>query len=210
MSEAAGAESAAPAPEGALRGSLPWRDTAARFGRVSRGLHGLTALCLVGTVLLAWTWGLPGRGPLQNAMVEWHRTTGLAILALTLGRIAWRAGNLRPRWPLPGWMLVLSRLVQGLIVMLLVLVPLAGWAYSNAGGLTVSVADWPLPALLPRDQYLAELTVTAHEWAANLLLALVALHVAAAIRHRARTGDPIGTAMLERAGSGPPEERGTG
>jgi cytochrome b561 len=178
-----------------VRGTSGWRDSGRAYGRVSRWLHWASAGLLVVSFALAWSWGLPGRGPLQTSMVNWHRSVGLSILALTLVRIAWRITGRRPDWGLPLWTKILSRSVQALVVLLLVAVPVLGWAYSNAGGLNVTFAGWPLPPLLPRDQYLAELSVTVHEWSANALLALVALHVAGAIRHMVRPGDPLGSAM---------------
>jgi cytochrome b561 len=197
------------APEGPpsgepVRRSAAWRDSPSAYGRVSLLLHWASAGLLVVSFALAWSWGLPGRGPLQTSMVNWHRTVGLTILALTLARVAWRLSGRRPGWTLPAWVRILSRSVQAVLVLLLVAVPVLGWAYSNAGGLGVTFAGWPLPPLLPRDQYLAELTVAAHEWSANALLALVGLHVAGAIRHMVRPGDPLGGAMGVRSRSEPP------
>jgi cytochrome b561 len=181
------------------RRSAAWRDSRNAYGRVSLWLHWISAGLLVVSFALAWSWGLPGRGPLQTSMVNWHRTVGLWIMALTLMRIAWRLSGRRPHWTLPVWAKILSRSVQALVVLLLLAVPVSGWAYSNAGGLEVFFAGWPLPALLPRDQYLAELSVTAHEWSANALLALVAFHIVGAVRHMVRPGDPLGSAMGVRS-----------
>ncbi|MFO1150504.1 MAG: cytochrome b/b6 domain-containing protein [Alsobacter sp.] len=194
-----------PPPEGPVLKSLVWRDSQAGYGRVSRILHWVSAGLLLASFALAWSWDLPGRGPLQASMVNWHRTVGLTILALTLARVAWRMSGRRPVWPLPAWARILSRSVQILVVSLLLAAPLLGWAYSNAGGLDVTVAGWPLPALLPRDQYLAELSVAAHEWSANVLLVLVALHAAGAIRHMMRPGDPLGRAMGSPFRTGRPD-----
>ena len=164
--------------------AVPLRDTASTFGRVSRAIHGLTALLLLGSYLLAWTWTVPGRGPLQNAMVDWHRTSGLVILLLTLLRLMWRAGSVRKQpLQLPAWNRWLAHSVQFLSYVLLVFIPVLGWAYTNAGGYGVSLFSIPLPSLVPRDKYLSGITVTVHEYLAFALLALVALHVAGALRH---------------------------
>ncbi len=175
---------------------LPWRDTARTYGRVSRGLHWTSVVLLALSFGLAWSWDLPGRGPLQNGMVDWHRSIGLSIGLITLARVAWRVSGRRPRWALPMWTRVLSTFVQGLLLLLLLVVPLVGWAYTNAGGLAVTFAGFRLPTLVPRDQYLAEITVTVHEWAADLLLVLVAVHVAGAVSHLVRPGDPMRGAMF--------------
>jgi cytochrome b561 len=175
---------AAPSRE---RVEFVWRDGASAYGRFSRLLHGGTAALLVVSFGLAWTWGIPGRGPAQTAMIDLHRRSGLLILLITLVRIGWRMKSRPARVDdLARWMRVLARATQATMLGLLVVIPLVGWAYTNAGGLDVTMLGFALPRIAPKDGYLADVAVDVHETLAMLLIALVALHVAGAAWHRFR------------------------
>jgi cytochrome b561 len=64
------------------------------------------------------------------------------------------------------------------------LVPLAGWAYSSAAGFPVVwFGVLPLPDFVSPDKALAEVMKQRHEILAWTLAALVAMHIAAAIKH---------------------------
>eukprot|EP01031_Cornospumella_fuschlensis_P052308 gene52308-63941_t len=59
-----------------------------------------------------------------------------------------------------------------------------GWAYSSAAGFPIVwFGVLPLPDLLPADKALAEAIKPVHGWLAWTLMVLVALHVAAALKH---------------------------
>uniref|UniRef100_UPI00196A8DD5 cytochrome b n=1 Tax=Caldimonas tepidiphila TaxID=2315841 RepID=UPI00196A8DD5 len=64
-------------------------------------------------------------------------------------------------------------------------VPLAGWAYSSAAGFpVVFLGVLPLPDLVAADRALAEAIKPWHGRLAWTMAALVALHVAAALKHQ--------------------------
>jgi cytochrome b561 len=169
------------------RAATVWRDGASAYGKCSRLLHGGTAALLLISFGLAWTWDIPGRGPTQSAMIDLHRRAGLLILLITFVRIGWRMTN-RPATvdDLARWMRILARATQAAMLGLLVVIPLVGWAYTNAGGFDVTMEGFALPKIAPKDSYLAEMAVDIHENLAILLIALVALHVAGAAWHRFR------------------------
>jgi cytochrome b561 len=54
----------------------------------------------------------------------------------------------------------------------------------------------PLPAVLGSDEPLAETLVSVHEWGSRVLLVLVLLHVAAALRHHFVLKDDVLRRML--------------
>lgn len=167
-----------------------WRDGPDHYGRASRLLHWTTVLLIILSFTLAWTWFLPGRGPLQNEMVDVHRMIGITVLLLSLVRIVRRLwGRPHTLGDNPLWIRILARLTQFALMALLVLIPLCGWAYTNAGGFEVHIFAITLPHLVPRDHYLEELTVELHETLATVLLVLVGLHSLGAVRHwlKART-----------------------
>jgi len=78
----------------------------------------------------------------------------------------------------------------------LVALPLIGWALSNAEGKPVHLFGLVLPALAADDEDLADRLLLWHQDVAWLLLALVTLHVAAALWHHFVFRDGVLRGML--------------
>ena len=148
-------------------------------------LHWLTVLLVAAAFTLVW-YGDGGNKELHHQLVGWHKTTGITILVLTLLRLLVRWCSELPA-PVRTHALqaLAARLVQVGIYLLLLAIPLLGWAMSSAGGHPVSwfgVVD--LPSLLAVDKPLSKLLHGLHEKAGLLLLLLVGVHALAAIWHQ--------------------------
>src|SRR3546814_19152349 len=63
-----------------------------------------------------------------------HKAGGITVLALTLGRIAWRLGHTTPPLPgeLAGWERTIARGIRWVFYELLLIMPLTGWAMVSA------------------------------------------------------------------------------
>ena len=154
-----------------------------RFGITTRAIHWLTVVLLLGSFALVWAvdWLPPESSRAQ--LVGLHRTVGLIVLSLTLLRLLWSLTSRRPpriaahRWP---WA---AGLVQALLLASMLAVPLLGWTYTNARGHAVLLFGQHLPSLIFKDQYFSRVAIGTHEFLAYALLALIGLHVAAALWH---------------------------
>lgn len=157
-----------------------------RYSTVSLVLHWFIAALVVTQVGLIWAHEATD-GPMSREFVQIHKSVGLGILVLTLGRIGWRVAN--PAIPLPEemarWQKLLARATHILFYALLIGMPLAGWAASSAAGreiLWFGLFEWPaLPIGGGRDT--ARSLMDLHELAAKGLYVLIALHVAGALKH---------------------------
>ncbi|WP_020178822.1 cytochrome b/b6 domain-containing protein [Methylopila sp. M107] len=71
-----------------------FRDTPARYGRVTRALHALTAALVLWQFAIVASYKIFGETPWLNAIARFgpHVYVGLAIGALALARIAWAFG----------------------------------------------------------------------------------------------------------------------
>lgn len=152
----------------------------------AKALHWVTAVAVFGLLALGlWMTGLPISLTKLQAYA-WHKWIGLAVLLLTLARIAWRWHSPPP--PLPdtvtAWERRLAPLSHGALLVLLLAQPISGWLMSSAGGVDIF---WfglvPLPNLVPRDPDLFEALRMTHHWLAWTLMAVLALHLAAVVRH---------------------------
>lgn len=141
---------------------------------------------------------LEGRA-LRSLLLDWHKSSGILLLLLTLLRLplALALRHRAPRHDLPPLERLAALAVRLALYGALLAVPLLGWARTNAAGHTVALCGLlPLPAIAPDDPDLADQLGEWHETAAWLFLALIAVHVLAALRHHVLVRDGVLTAML--------------
>jgi cytochrome b561 len=163
----------------------------ARYTPTAIALHWLLALGLLVSFGVGWTMsGLPF-SPRQLKLYNWHKWAGIALLALSAARLAWRLTHRPPALPtriqaaMPDWQRRAYRASHGLMYLLFFAVPLAGWTYSSMAGFPIVwFGVLPLPDFVAVDKEFAKLIKPVHAVLAYTLLALVALHVAAALKHQ--------------------------
>lgn len=157
-----------------------------RYTKVASALHWLIGgAVLVNIALAMLTEGLPRET--RGALMGIHKALGIAILGLTLLRILWRLGHKPP--PLPptvaGWERVLSKATHFLFYVLLLALPLSGWAMSSAADRPIDFFGlFMLPSIGAPDKALAEAMHERHEVMGLMMLALALLHIAAALKHQ--------------------------
>ena len=182
---------------------------AERYTAVAQAFHWLLALGLIAIVIMGL---VMAHAPLAPAtkfkLFQLHKSVGITILVLAVLRLGWRLTHRPP--PLPAGMPALEKAgAHGAHVVLYALMiglPLIGWAL-------VSISPFNLPTVLyglvpwPHLGFLSGLpraTKTAwepvfaftHAYGAYLLIAVVSVHVLAALRHHFLLGDDILRRML--------------
>ncbi|MDP1961297.1 MAG: cytochrome b [Reyranella sp.] len=172
--------------------------TQARYSTVAIILHWAIAALLIWNVGLAWyaneLEGAAKIGPLQL-----HKPIGITILLLTLVRIGWRFAKAPPPLSahLKTWEKHLAKVVHVLFYVVLLALPLTGWAMVSASKLiTVFPIDmfglfhWPaisalsnLPTTELKETH--ELFEDAHHLLAKVIIyGLIPLHVLGALKHQ--------------------------
>ena len=152
----------------------------------SKVLHWLIALLVL--LMLCFSFFLSNLSEAnqpQGYMI--HKSIGLTVLGLMVLRMLWIHYRGRPNLPptVPRWEKIASRAVQYSFYVLLLAMPFSGWLLSVAenhmpqyfGLFTV-----PTFGILP-NQVLAEAMDIAHKTIAWILIVLVFLHVAGALKH---------------------------
>jgi len=178
-----------------------------RYTAVAIALHwliaaGIVVQILMGLAMVNATLALPEKFKLY----QWHKSIGITVLLLVLLRILWRLGHPPP--PLPAslprherWGAHLAHLALYAFMLFL---PLTGWALVSASPLNIptvlyGVVPWPhLPVLstLPDKAPAESVLKILHHWGGWLLIPLVLLHAAAALRHHLFLRDGILWRML--------------
>lgn len=193
-----------------------------RYGAVSMTFHWLIAALVLTNVVLGLSFDYLQRGSetlLEVVLV--HKSIGLTILVLSVLRLVWRLMHKAP--PLPVDMnpalKFLSRAAHVLLYVLIIALPLTGWAIVSASSLGVpthyfGLFDWPnLPYFptLPREQRAPyhELFEDTHSLLAWTAIALVVLHVGAALFHQFVRRDDVLRRMLPGTHVQPPSPGAT-
>lgn len=148
--------------------------------------------------------------------IDTHKSIGITVLGLVVLRILWRIGHRPP--PLPAayrpWERTVSHAAHGLLYLLIVAMPLSGWMHDSAWKEAAShpmrlfwLVPWSrigiIESLEPAlKEHLHDLFGAAHEACAWALFALVALHVAGALKHEVLDGEREIARMWPESNSG--------
>lgn len=143
---------------------------------------------------------LPDEAPLKFELFKLHAGSGVVLLALIALRILLRVSSRTPGRPsgLSPLEWTLARVGHFLLYCCLVVMPVTGYlmtaAYPESSGIPFFGIE--LPPVIGHDKALSELLGEIHEICAFTLMALVVLHVAAALKHR--FFDAAGSDFLRR------------
>jgi cytochrome b561 len=167
---------------------------ASRYTLGAIALHWIIASLIFANLFLGWRMGFL-KGLAQFDMVQLHKSIGISVLLLSVARLGWRLANQSP--PLPADMNTAERLaahaVHGALYGVMIVMPLTGWAMVSASPYNIPTMLWhaiPWPHLwihdLPTtDRKAIESAIgRAHLTLAFGSLALVALHLCAALKHQ--------------------------
>ncbi len=150
---------------------------------------------------------------LRPSLLAWHRPIGIALLALAVLRLLHRLYRRTPALPadLPAWQRFAARASHVALYALMLAMPLIGWAMVSAAGNPVVLwGDVHLPPIAPHDAGFYSVLRTAHAWLARALLAVILLHVAAALHHAWVRRDGVFRSMAPVPLGRDPVERGPG
>jgi cytochrome b561 len=165
-------------------------------------MHWLTAGLVLSAFALAFTIDLATSRAAHIAILHLHRSVGLTIWLLTLFRLGWRHFAKYPDWPsdMSRAMRVAAATTEYTLYALLLAQPILGILQTNAHGDQVNLFFiGQLPALIEKNRPLAQQLLAAHKAVGFSLLALIALHVSAALFHHFWRRDDTLTAMLPAA-----------
>jgi cytochrome b561 len=156
-----------------------------RYSSTAIGLHWLMALLILANFGLGLYMADLEFSLARVKLFNYHKWTGVTILALAALRLLWRLTH-RPPAPLAGpkWQHTAADVTHWILYALFFAVPLTGWAYSSAAGFPIVwFGVLPLPDFVAKNKELSELIKPWHGYIAWVLATVVALHVAAVAKH---------------------------
>jgi len=178
-----------------------------RYTSVAITLHWVIALAILGMIFGGWYMtDLPDGAPGQYFLFQMHKSVGITILLLTIARIIWRVMNPPPTLPndMNGLEKTASHLVHIGFYGLMILLPLTGWLYSSVSvkldvpTVLYFAVSWPdVPFVEGLKTEAASGVVNfIHSKLAWVTLALLALHVAGAVKHEISAEEGVLKRML--------------
>lgn len=174
-------------------------NTTSSYGWVSIILHWLLALVLLGLFFSGvWMVDLDYYSTWYHQAPWIHKSIGVLAVSLMLFRLVWNIKNKTPQGLDSPALNRVAHAVHHTLYLLVIVLGVSGYLIATAEGDSISVFDWfEVQALITPFEGQADLAGWLHEWLAYSLIALVVLHVLAALKHHFFTQDLTLKRMLK-------------
>ncbi|HVI51924.1 MAG TPA: cytochrome b [Candidatus Sulfotelmatobacter sp.] len=180
-----------------------------RYTLVAILLHWLIAAAILALLVMGFEMtSLPLGSHLQFVLYQLHKSVGITVLVLSLLRLGWRLSHRPPALPahMPAWEQAVAHLGHFGLYVLMIGMPLEGWALVSASVFNIPTVLYgviPLPHLpvlstLADKKPVEDVLKLLHEAAAWVMIATLLGHVGAALRHHFLIHDDVLTRMLPR------------
>ncbi|TIS60117.1 cytochrome b [Mesorhizobium sp.] len=173
-----------------------------RYGWAAIVLHWLIAALFIGQFVLGFVMVRLSSQRTAFELIQLHKSFGFLLLGLVILRIAWRLGNAAPALPrsVGRFERRAAPLAHLALYAFQLALPLSGWALVSVSMLEIPSVPFNLfvmPNLPLAESDAAEGFWTAAHWyLAYAGIGLVALHIAAALRHHFWLKDVVLTRMI--------------
>ena len=168
---------------------------AIRYANMVVAIHWISAALILTQIYLGFAFGdYPKGSPERTQLFTWHKSVGVVILLLALARLAVRLIDAPPPYPdsFPKWERAVAVWTHRLFYFFMIALPITGLAFVSkraVGGMTDLVGGTRFPVVpIPS---IGE----AHQWLAFAMIALVILHMLAALKNQFLTGGPVAGRM---------------
>jgi cytochrome b561 len=183
------------------------RNTDNSYGAVAIFFHWLIAALFIVQIALGWFMLDDSDPARQFWLFQWHKSFGFLVLALALLRLIWKLSGTRPRDldSMAAWERLAARGAHILLYVLLLAVPLSGWAIASTSPLQIPsfafnllvIPHLPMAISEEAEQFWADI----HAFLAYLAAAIATGHMLAALRHHLFLRDKVLMRMF-RSGNG--------
>lgn len=171
----------------------------ARYTPTAIALHWIVALLILGNLAFGLYMVELPLSPAKLKYYSWHKWSGVTIFLLVAARLLWRLRHAPPPLPagMPDWERRAANVSHTLLYVLFFAAPLSGWLSSSALGFqTVYFGVLPIPDLLAKNKELGDALKLVHKSVNYTMAAVIAVHIAAAIKHHVLDRDDVLVRML--------------
>jgi cytochrome b561 len=169
-----------------------------KYKPIAMFLHWLLAIVLIGQIGLGvWMGDIPKGTPERAYFFNLHKSIGMVIALFILWRIAVRIKNTPPALPpLPNWERILAKASHHLLYACMVILPLTGYIGSNFTKYGIKFFGYQIAPWGPENKAIYEVLNTTHSVTGNVMIAIILIHVAAALKHWLFDKDTVMQRML--------------
>lgn len=155
-----------------------------RYGTTAKIFHWLIVALLLVQYSIGWLMPDVHAGP-PGVPMTFHISSGIVILALIILRFVWRLAHpVAPESSLPAWQRLSSEAVHWALYLLVLATTVSGWLFASFRGWSISLFYLvPLPMLASKSAENVKAFDGWHQAMEWTLLALIGIHVAAAMAH---------------------------
>ena len=173
-----------------------------RYDRVAITLHWLIGVALLAQVAFGFLLSsiAPRGTPARAEVINLHKSFGIVLALLILVRLAWRLAHRPPRLPdtMPQWQRRAAAFSHRALYTCMVVMPLSGYVASNFSKRGVKFFGTPLPPWGPDLPQVYDVFNGIHVVTAFIFTTLIAVHVAAALKHALVDRDGVFSRMWLR------------
>lgn len=181
---------------------MSWKNNESGWGWISITIHWATAFFIIALFALGlWMVDLTYYDDWYRQAPYLHKSIGILLLFVTLFRLVWYFSNQRPEL-LDSYTdieIKAAKWVHGLMYILMFSVMLSGYFISTADGRSIDVFGWfEIPALILAIENQEDLAGDIHFVLSVILISMVVVHAAAAMKHHWVDKDSTLRRMLGR------------
>jgi len=175
-----------------------------RYSKIAMILHWIIAFMIIGLIVFGLLMTNPDTSN-RFVLYQLHKSFGIMVLLLSILRLMWRLSHKPP--PLPEGMkpfeIAAAKFTHIAFYVIMIGMPLLGWAMVSASPLSIptrifDTVPWPDMPGIPRSEAVEDIFKMLHLNIGKFTIALIALHIGAALKHQFVNKD----GLLSRMGVG--------
>ncbi|MEA3404120.1 MAG: cytochrome b [Pseudomonadota bacterium] len=161
------------------------KNTPTSYGVVSRANHWISAFLFIGLIALGMYMHELEKSPEKFELYDLHKSLGIGLFLLMMLRLVWLKISPNPEQLSKNkFEHILGHAVKGILYLAMIMMPISGWVMSNSGGHEVAFFDFfVLPQIVGENETIHEIAKAIHGTAGPLMILVVLLHIAGALKH---------------------------
>jgi cytochrome b561 len=163
-------------------------NSAENYGLIAKLSHWLIAALIIALLGIGW-WmvDLNYYDPWYHEALTWHKSLGLIAGIVVIFKLISNLIDVspEPQASLSSFERIASRFVHYFLRLTMLVIPVTGYLISTSEGAVIDVFNWfSVPVLLEINDRARDIAIEVHYYLAYATLALVMLHIAAALKHQ--------------------------